>query len=188
MKCGLRGSTRGSECNEGDIANESGQRPVRVGRPHTTLPSINIPKSNIFYKRKLISATSGRKKRKKNKSEHKRLLGERRRRKQEIRQQRRRKKHVGSWQQQNNGAGQQQQQGTGEQKQKGHRGQQQSTDKQGHNKYDKKKGQQQRAGRYQASQAAKSFEAQYEQFDTGKRKFKKRLEASDEELIQYVTE
>ena len=47
---------------------------------------------------------------------------------------------------------------------------------------------QQRAGRFQAVKAAQSFRDQFRQFDTGSKKFKKRLVASDEELLNYVNE
>ena len=67
MNCGLRGNTRGSECNESDQANKSNQQPVSVGRPHTALPAISIPKSNIFYNRRSISAKNGREQKKRTK-------------------------------------------------------------------------------------------------------------------------
>jgi len=46
--------------------------------------------------------------------------------------------------------------------------------------------QQQRAGRYQSTEAARSFQAQFRQFDTGSKKFKEKLKATSSELIDFV--
>ena len=47
---------------------------------------------------------------------------------------------------------------------------------------------QQRAGKFQAVLAAHAFRDQFRQFDTGSKKFKRRLEASDDELLEHVND